>query len=293
MPDIILIIICAIIVVFNAFLIFIYVKSKFNSYPYYFNIFYCTIISLNNIIRLIHMNTEGGEPSGICKAQAILLTLFDKLILTLVCCYSVINYLGTSHTEYFNANIKVIFILLLLISLLISILCTIIFINQGYSHSSEFCYAKTRDDVKIIFDTIITTILFAISLLCLIILIKNLCQLKKKFEYSDGPNRSTNMTYHICRFCFDIFINIILFVYVILLINKVLPDNIGKDLIYIIICLIIEVFFTVNKEFIKETKRIITCQKINEEKQDDDVNEIQGMNTNDFGDNDIHYKGMD
>ena len=104
MPDIILIIICAIIVVFNAFLIFIYVKSKFNSYPYYFNIFYCTIISLNNIIRLIHMNTEGGEPSGICKAQAILLTLFDKLILTLVCCYSVINYLGTSHTEYFNAK---------------------------------------------------------------------------------------------------------------------------------------------------------------------------------------------
>ena len=101
------------------------------------------------------------------------------------------------------------------------------------------------------------------------------------------------MTYHICRFCFDIFINIILFVFVILLINKVLPDNIGKDLIYIIICLIIEVFFTVNKEFIKETKRIITCQKINEEKQDDDVNEIQGMNTNDFGDNDIHYKGMD
>ena len=116
---------------------------------------------------------------------------------------------------------------------------------------------------------------------------------KKKFELSDGPNRSKNMTYHICRFCFDIFINIILFVFVILLINKVLPDNIGKDLIYIIICLIIEVFFTVNKEFIKETKRIITCQKINEEKQDDDVNEIQGMNTNDFGDNDIHYKGMD
>ena len=129
------------------------------------------------------MNTEGEEPSGICKAQAILLTLFDKLILTLVCCYSVINYLGTSHTEYFNANIKVIFILLLLISLLISILCTIIFINQGYSHSSEFCYAKTRDDVKIIFDTIITTILFAISLLCLIILIKNLCQLKKNLNY--------------------------------------------------------------------------------------------------------------
>ena len=34
-------------------------------------------------------------------------------------------------------------------------------------------------------------------------------------------------------------------------------------------CLIIEIYFTVNKEFIKETKRILTCQKVNNEEEVD------------------------
>ena len=82
----VLIIICAVIVAFNAFLIFIYIKSKFNSFPYYFNIFFCVVISLNNIIRLIHRNIgeDTDDVTTLCKIQAVLLTLFDKLLLALV-----------------------------------------------------------------------------------------------------------------------------------------------------------------------------------------------------------------
>ena len=256
-------VICGLIVLFNIFLIFIYIKSKFNSYPYYFNIFFCVTISLNNIIRLITGERKADEEaSAACKAQAIFLTFSDKLILACVCSYSFINYLGMTRTEFYKNKEKVIFIVLAVISILISIISTIIFISQGYSTHSHFCYADTSNSVKIISDSIITGILFGVSLLCLIILMVNIIKLKNTLE-SESSGRSSNIGYHLCRFSFDIIINIALFIYIFLIINKTLSwGSIAKDIIYIILCLIIEVFFTVNKEFIKETKRILTCQKI-------------------------------
>ena len=259
-------VICGLIVLFNIFLVFIYIKSKFNSYPYYFNIFFCVTISLNNIIRLITGERKADEEvSAACKAQAIFLTFSDKLILACVCSYSFINYLGMTRTEFYKNKEKVIFIVLAVISILISIISTIIFISQGYSTHSHFCYADTSNSVKIISDSIITGILFGVSLLCLIILMVNIIKLKNTLE-SESSGRSSNIGYHLCRFSFDIIINIALFIYIFLIINKTLSwGSIAKDIIYIILCLIIEVFFTVNKEFIKETKRILTCQKINTE----------------------------
>ena len=259
-------VICGLIVLFNIFLIFIYIKSKFNSYPYYFNIFFCVTISLNNIIRLITSDRKHDEEvSAICKVQAIFLTFSDKLILACVCSYSFINYLGMTRTEFYKNKEKVIFIVLAVISILISIISTIIFISQGYSTHSHFCYADTSNSVKKISDSIITGILFGVSLLCLIILMVNIIKLKNTLE-SESSGRSSNIGYHLCRFSFDIIINIALFIYIFLIINKTLSwGSIAKDIIYIILCLIIEVFFTVNKEFIKETKRILTCQKINTE----------------------------
>ena len=259
-------VICGLIVLFNIFLIFIYIKSKFNSYPYYFNIFFCVTISLNNIIILITSDRKHDEEvSAICKVQAIFLTFSDKLILACVCSYSFINYLGMTRTEFYKNKEKVIFIVLAVISILISIISTIIFISQGYSTHSHFCYADTSNSVKKISDSIITGILFGVSLLCLIILMVNIIKLKNTLE-SESSGRSSNIGYHLCRFSFDIIINIALFIYIFLIINKTLSwGSIAKDIIYIILCLIIEVFFTVNKEFIKETKRILTCQKINTE----------------------------
>ena len=280
-----LIIICALIVVFNIFLIIIYIKSKFTSYPYYFNVFFCIIISLNNIIRLIHRNLgDDGEEeniSGICKVQAIFLTLLDKLILTCVCSYSIINYLGTSKPEFYNAHVKIVFIILGIFNLVISIISTIIFINQGYSHHSEYCYASTSNDVKKVADSIITGILFFISLICLIVLLVNLIQLKRKFDSDNSSEKASSVKYHIFRFCFDISINIILFIYILLIINKAVPfDSFVKDLIYILLCLIIEIFFTMNAEFIKEAKNILTCKNDNNETEA----AVEAPLVGDFGD---------
>ena len=282
----VLIIICAVIVAFNAFLIFIYIKSKFNSFPYYFNIFFCVVISLNNIIRLIHRNIgeDTDDVTTLCKIQAVLLTLFDKLILALVCSYSIIHYLGMFKQDFYREHEKLVFIGLGSFSLIISIISTIIFVNQGYSHHSEYCYASTSNNLKKIVDSIITSILFVISLASLIIILINIIQMKNNMEATNSPDRSANIKYHICRFSFDIGINILLFVYILLIINKKLSffKSFAKDLIYILLCLIIEMFFTINSEFIKETKRILTCEKIN--KENDETENKDVMLEEDFSD---------
>ena len=280
--------ICVVIVLFNIFMIFIYCKAKFNSFPFYFNVFFAITISLNNIIRLITSDRKHDEEvSAICKVQAIFLTFSDKLILACVCSYSVINYIGMIKTEFYKSSEKLIYIVLAIVSLLISIISTIIFISQGYSSHSEFCYADTSNNVKKISDSIITGILFGVSLLCLVILIANVIKLKNTIE-SEAPERTSNIGYHICRFSFDIIINIVLFIHILLIINKAIDSDGSyvKDLIYILLCLVIEVFFTVNREFIKETKRILTCQKINNR---DEEGQMSGE---DFGDADNNYKNM-
>lgn len=108
--------------------------------------------------------------------------------------------------------------------------------------------------------------------------------MKNSMEATNSPDRSANIKYHICRFSFDIGINIILFVYILLIINKKLSSfkSFAKDLIYILLCLIIEMFFTINSEFIKETKRILTCEKIN--KENDETENKDVMLEEDFSD---------
>ena len=236
MVEVALIISCSIIVLFNIFLIFIYIKSKFKNYPYYFNVLFSLTISLNNILRLIHVNKTKKEESDVgCKIQAVLLTLSDKLIIALVCSYSLINFFGTCKVEFYRNNEKKIYIILVIISLLISIISTIIFVNQGYSTHSEYCYASTSNTVKKVVDSIITGILGLISLICLIVILINIMQLKNSMQNSDMPNRTSDIKYHICRFIFDICINITLFIYTLLLINPITKTNLNYWLIIFIL----------------------------------------------------------
>ena len=44
-----------------------------------------------------------------------------------------------------------------------------------------------------------------------------------------------------------------------------------RDYVYVILCLIAELFFTINTEFLRESMRILTCNKVDKfVKKDDD-----------------------
>jgi hypothetical protein len=267
----VLIVLSVFISVAGILIMIIYGKSKiFHSYPYYFNIFYILTIMLNNLIRLLPGREDENEfkTSTGCYIQGIILTVLDKLMLTQITSYSVIYYLGSFHSEIFEKHKMLIFLLLSEIGFAISMILATVFSFKGMSVSSQYCYVRTRDNTKYIVDTIITTLLWATSVFCTLRLLINLVKIKK--EVAVFNRKADSITYHTCRFSFNLVFNVLIFLYVDLLINKKLTWMINwlKDFIYIFLSFVGEIFFTINSEVWKESKRILTCKKLEVEEDD-------------------------
>jgi len=259
-----LIVVSVLISVAGILIMIIYGKSKiFHSYPYYFNIFFILTIMLNNLIRLLPGRKDENEfkTSTGCYIQGIILTVLDKLMLTQITSYSVIYYLGSFHSEIFEKHKMLIFLLLSEIGFAISMILATVFSFKGMSVNSQYCYVRTRDNTKYIVDTIITTLLWATSVFCTLRLLINLVKIKK--EVAVFNRKADSITYHTCRFSFNLVFNVLIFLYVDLLINKKLTWMIDwlKDFTYIFLSFVGEIFFTINSEVWKESKRILTCKK--------------------------------
>ena len=267
-----LIVVNVLISVAGILIMIIYAKSKiFHSYPYYFNIFFILTIMLNNLIRLIPGRKDENEfkTSVGCYIQGIILTVLDKLMLCQITSYSVIYYLGSFHSEIFEKHKMLIFLLLSEVGFGISMILATVFSFKGMSVSSQYCYVRTRDTTKFIVDTIITTLLWAISLICTARLLINLVKIKK--EVAVFNRKADSITYHTCRFSFNLVFNVLMFLYVDLLINKQLTwmgEGWFKDFFYIFLSFVGEIFFTINSEVWKEAIRIFTCKKAEVEVDD-------------------------
>ena len=259
-----LIVISAFITVAGILIMIIYAKSKiFHSYPYYFNIFYILTVMLNNLIRLLPGREDENEfkTSTGCYIQGIILATLDKLMLTQIASYSIIYYLGSFHSEVFERNKLLIFYLLSQIGFAISMILATVFSFKGMSVNSQYCYVRTRDNTKYIIDTTYTTLLWAVSVFCTLRLLINLVKIKK--EVAVYNRKAESISYHTCRFSFNLVFIILMYLYVDLIINKKLTWMINwlKDFIYIFFSFVGEVFFTINSEVWKETKRILTCKQ--------------------------------
>jgi hypothetical protein len=263
-----LLILSIVIALFTILIIIIYCKGdSFKSYPCYFNIFFCLSITLDNLLRLIQIKREdkGNEVTVWCLIQALSLSLFDKIILNSITIYSIIHYLGFYKQEFYENNLKKIFITLVIINIFISCILTFIFSLLGIDSDGEVCYVNTDESLKKILDSIYTCILLFIDIICILSLLYGLIKLSKQYKESkDYRNSKSNL--YICRFLFDLFLNIITFGYILILINKILKLDkeykFLKDLIYIVLCLIMELFFTINSELFKEFMRLLTCNKV-------------------------------
>lgn len=262
-----LIVFDVLVLIFAIFISIIYFKSKlFHSYPYYFNIFFIITILLNNAIRLMPVGEKVNEYERdlACYIQGISLTVLDKLILCEITTYSIIYYLGVFFHDFYEENQMLIFLFLSEAGFIISLILAVVFSIPGMSVNSQYCYVRTKDETKYAIDTTVTTVLWAICLYCTIRLLINLIKIKR--DSSLLKTKAETISYHMCRFIFNLIFVIFIFLHVDLLINKiyndVLKDEIDfvKDLIFLILCFIGELFFTVNIEVVKEIKRIITCK---------------------------------
>ena len=252
--------------IFSVFIIIVYIKSKFfHSYAYYFNILFTLIICIRNLMRLI----QKIEYNGFCFFQAFLLSTFDKFIQVQITSYSIINYIGMFSNKFFEGNKKEIFIMLTALSAFYSFGLTIIYISQGLSGEAYCCYVKTSASLKKILDTLFSVILLSINLFCTLRIILTLC--KSKNQNMENKKKSEDIKRHLSRFISEIFFVTFIFLIVIFTVNKIFMDDIEKEfkeIMYEILLLIMEIFYTMNKEILKEVKRIFCCKK-----EDNDANQ--------------------
>ena len=240
-------------------------NTNVRSYACYINIILSVSIAINNIVRLI---TTEEKSSFACQLQGFVLALFDKLIGTTITINSYLTYKGLCDNYNYIENIKIFFIASNIVGLVISFVFALVFSIRGISYQTV-CYVEGGPQ-KEIPDNIITSILFAIYLFCtiktILFLGKNIKELALEKEY----NKTFSLHYY--RMLISLFLCSFFYFLTLLIINDSLFFSFDYiDLTFITLCLVIDLFFTLNRTVIKQTLRCFMKDK-EENKENADYN---------------------
>lgn len=268
------------IVLFAILIIFVYTKDeyfrrvttdpqdKLKLYPYYFNIFFCVNIVFYNLVRLIPVSLtlepsskKPGDETFLCCFQAYSACFSEQILLFLMTNYSIVNYLSVFKSDFYKINIKKIYLVLTIIGLILSIIITIFISLEGISTDKDIvCSVHTRTSIKMIGDGTLVCILMFINLFCLISITINLVKLAKKYNNENIEKYKKSVDF-IKRFIIEAIFISLTFIYTFLVVIKTFEKGSYKDIIYIILCQIVEIVFTINKSLYRAFIRMITCNR--------------------------------
>ena len=155
MTNIFLYIICIIISILDIIFFVIYlVKQKKYDYISFFNTIFTLAVLFNMLPRIIPLSRADGKNSDdisvFCKIQAFFSSFFDKLIITLITSFSIFSYVDKFKKGIHEKQKKNCLIISMNISLLLSLILSVIFLIQGISDRSEFCYVETKSPLKVL-----------------------------------------------------------------------------------------------------------------------------------------------
>jgi hypothetical protein len=180
---IVTIILNSFIIIISFYLAFLFIKSKtFHTVPCYNMIIFSLILFLDCILRLLPTKSWAEAFQYI---QAFLLSFFDKLILATLTMHSVIFYLGTVYTDTYYKNEKKIFIISFIISGIVSIVLTSIYLKEGvHQPDKRYYFYVNQDSFKFFADIVFDSVFFVPTFFCCLIL---LCYIhRKKREAQSG-----------------------------------------------------------------------------------------------------------
>ena len=239
-----------IIIFITLYLIFLLIKSKsFKIYPCYNITILSFVIFIDNILRII----PSGDISFISYTQAYLLTSLDKLLLTSITSQAIITYLGVCETKIYFKNEKKIFLSTLIVGISISCILSFLYLIVAGTVEYGTYYYCADSPVKRTSDTIFNAVFLFINLFCSLALLIYISQ--KKREARLGIIEDLDYGHHHTKIVFMFLFNSLLFIESYLIIYDKFPDA-DVDLIYLITCLLILFYYTINKITIKETMKI-------------------------------------
>ena len=258
---IVTIILNSFIIIISFYLAFLFIKSKtFHTVPCYNMIIFSLILFLDCILRLLPTKSWAEAFQYI---QAFLLSFFDKLILATLTMHSVIFYLGTVYTDTYYKNEKKIFIISFIISGIVSIVLTSIYLKEGvHQPDKRYYFYVNQDSFKFFADIVFDSVFFAPNFFCCLIL---LCYIyRKKREAQSGLIEDIDYSRRFIRVSLLFWLNMATFTESYLIIFGYLQGE-YTDLIYLMTCLIIDLYNSINRTVIKETLKIF-CKDTYEEK---------------------------
>ena len=256
--------------ILNVFLILIaiyifilYVKDKnFHEIPCYNMMIISLLLFFDNILRIIPV----GNIDALQVIQAFILVFFDKFLLNTLTVQAILFYFGVIINKIYEKNKKAIFITSFSISFIISIILATIYIIVGGRTPYGIYWYCGDSSIKKIIDPIFIGILIAINLFCILILLGYLYN--KINKVSKGEIEDLDYCHNFTRVLLMFFVNMLTFIEQYFIIYDVFDYNVvNVDLVYLSTCLIIDLFYTLNKTIYDETCVIFCHKNIKKPKQ--------------------------
>lgn len=253
-----------IIILITLYLSILFIKSKeLHIYPCYNFLILSFIILLDNILRLIPVPEDKEIFQYI---QAFLLTSLDKLLLAIITFQAFIAYLGVVKTKFYYNSEKIIFFFGLFLCILISFLIGGLYVYSSdyLEHYGLYYYCYSELSYKKPLDVTFNSIFLAINSFSIIIMLIYMFNKKEKAE--EGMIEDLGYNHHYWKILLMFIVNSLGFIVSYLIIYDIM-DVLEEyiDLVYLSICLLIDLFYTFNKIIYKETLKIF-CKKIYDEK---------------------------
>ena len=252
-----------IMILFSLYLSILFLKSKrLHIYPCYNCLIISFIILLDNILRLIPIPSDKTIFQYI---QAFLLTSLDKLLLAIISFQAFIIYLGVVKTKFYYKHEKIIFFSGFLSSLLISFIIGgfYIYASKELSLYGIYYYCDSEITSKKPIDVIFNSIYLVLNTFSIVILL--IYMFGKKEKADQGKIEDLDYDYHYTKILLMFIVNSLAFIDSYLIIYDKLPvpyDYI--DLVYLSVCLLVDLYYTFNKIIYKETLKIFCNKKFDQ-----------------------------
>ena len=255
-------------------------KSNYSSFSFCNIMWLCFILLIDNLIRVIDTRQLDKK---IQTAQAFALTYLDKIIIAIISIINLYDCLMKTREEcYLKHQTKIFWITLGFTRLVnIALIGYYFIISPGITnykddnYEGNIYYYHKSSDVKVILD--IAFDLFFLGLSLLIIIIMLISNLKKQCEVLQGEREDNNYCIRSIYYLFLLIINLGLLIESIFIIMMKIDFKI-VDLIYLSSCLIVDLFYAVNKITISKLLECFSCKKdISNNKSPRLTNEIEVM----------------
>lgn len=264
------------------YLIILYIKGKsFHTYSCYNIIFMSIVILLECILQFVPSGFgDDGQYEGFEFIIGFLRNFFAKLIMLILSLQVIVLYIGIIHTDYYYTHEKSIFIIGTIVSLIASGVLGGIYASIRWVKNKDGIYIydekdenddndenqdiKVRKKAKQIIEIVFSSILLIANVFCLIVVISHIS--KKSQQAKAGLIEDLGYKKQLIKFLFIFFVNIIAIVVSAVIMNfNILREY--NELLYLIVCFIIDLCFSINRTIYKETLYIFCKKDVDEDER--------------------------